>query len=411
MATTFDYALSTEGTRLERSVLRELLHYAVDPEIISLAGGLPAGECLPLQGLRECLDTVLTRDGFRALQYSPQHPPLRARIAELMEARGVSCTPEQVFITNGNQQGLAILSRLFLDPGDPAVIEEVTFTGIQQVTVGRGAEVRTVPTDLDLGVDVDAVEAAFRREPRPRLLVLVTDFHNPLGVSIAAESRERLARLAAEHRVPLVEDDPYGSLRFTGDPLPPVKAYDDEGMVFYLGSFSKMLAPALRLGWMVAPVELMPRITTLRESLDLESTTLYQRAVAEFLGQGRVEGHLAALRTTHGARCDAMLEALGEHLSGVARWSRPEGGMFVWVELPADLDATELFQAAIAKKVAYVPGGFFSVRGGKRNTMRLNFSNVDPEAIREGVARLAGVVREALAPHPVPPHPPGGNSR
>jgi 2-aminoadipate transaminase len=396
MATTFEYALSTEGTNLERSVLRELLRFAVDPEIISLAGGLPAGECLPLEGLRACLDTVLTRDGARALQYSPQHPPLRARIAELMEARGVPCTPEQVFITNGNQQGLAILSRLFLDPGDPAVIEEITFTGIQQVTVGRGAEVRTVPTDLTAGVDVDAVEAAFRREPRPRLLVLVTDFHNPLGVSIAAENRERLTRLAAEHRVPLVEDDPYGALRFAGEALPPIKAYDEEGMVFYLGSFSKMLAPGLRLGWMVAPVELMPRITTLRESIDLESSTFVQRAVAEYLTQGRVEGHLAVLRTTHGKRCAAMLEALDEHLAGIARWSRPEGGMFVWVELPAELDTTELFQAAIAQKVAYVPGGFFSVHGGKRNTMRLNFSNVTAEAIREGVARLAGVVRETL---------------
>jgi 2-aminoadipate transaminase len=394
---TREYLLSTEGANLERSVLRELLRFAVDPEIISLAGGLPASERLPLQGLRECLDTVLARDGSRALQYSPQHLPLKAHIAELMRSRGVSCTPEQVFITNGNQQGLSILSRLFVDRGDPAVIEEVTFTGIQQVTVGRGAEVRTVPTDLASGVDVDAVEAAFRREPQPRLLVLVTDFHNPLGVSVAAESRERLARLAAEHAVPLVEDDPYGALRFAGEPLPPIKAYDEEGMVFYLGSFSKTLAPALRLGWMVAPGELMTRITTLRESLDLESTTLYQRAVAEFLGQGRLEAHLTALRETHGKRCAAMLQALEEHLSGLARWSRPEGGMFVWVELPAELDATELFQAAVARKVAYVPGGFFSVHGGARNTMRLNFSNVTPEAIREGVARVAGVVRNAMS--------------
>ncbi|MCG6955472.1 MAG: PLP-dependent aminotransferase family protein [Gemmatimonadetes bacterium] len=394
MATTFEHALSTEGTKLERSVLRELLRFTVDPEIISLAGGLPASERLPLEGLRTCLNAVLTRDGSRALQYSPQHVPLRARIAELMESRGVACTPEQVFITNGNQQGLTILSRLFLDPGAPAVIEEVTFTGIQQVTLGRGAEVRTVPTDLVTGVDVDAVEEAFRREPRPRLLVLVTDFHNPLGVSIAAESRERLARLAAEHRVPLVEDDPYGPLRFAGDPRPPIKAYDDEGMVFYLGSFSKMLAPGLRLGWMVAPEELMPRITTLRESIDLESSTLVQRAVAEFLGQGRLEGHLAALRETHGARCATMLRSLEEHLTGGAQWSRPEGGVFVWVELRPGLDATELFRSAIAKKVAYVPGGFFSVHGATRNAMRLNFSNVTPEAIREGVARVAEVVRE-----------------
>jgi 2-aminoadipate transaminase len=388
--------LSREGTNLQRSVMRELLRFAVDPEIISLAGGLPASEYLPLDGLRECLDLVLARDGPRALQYSPQHLPLRAWIAEYMGSRGVSCTPEEVFITNGNQHGLAILSRLFLDPGAPAVIEEVTFTGVHQITVGRDAAVRTVPTDLDSGVDVEAFEKALGREPRPRLAVLITDFHNPLGVSVAAENRGRLAEMAAGYGVPLVEDDPYAPLRFGGDALPPIKAHDEAGMVFYLGSFSKMLAPALRLGWMVAPAELIPRITTLRESFDLESSTLIQRAVAEYLGRGLLPDHLTAISGAHGARCSAMLEALDQHLSGMARWSRPQGGVFVWVSLPEELDTTEMFHLAIRKKVAYIPGGVFSVDGSTRNAVRLNFSNVKPDAIREGVARLSEVAREAL---------------
>ncbi len=404
MDTSVNYALSTEGANLQRSAMRELLRFAVDPEIISLAGGLPASERLPLDELRECMDAVLRRDGARALQYSPQHAELKAHIAGLMRGRGVSCEPEQVFITNGNQHGLAILSRLFLDRGDAAVIEQVTFTGIHQSTVGRGAAVRTVPTDLRLGVDVDAVEAALRQSPRPRLLVLITDFHNPLGVSIAAESRERLARLAAQYRVPLVEDDPYAPLRFAGDPIPPIKAHDEDGMVFYLGSFSKMLAPALRLGWIVAPLDLIPRITTLRESFDLESSTLYQRTVAEFLRRGNLEDHLKNLSRTHGERCAAMLQALDEHLSGIAQWSRPRGGVFVWLRLPPGLDATELFHSAIRRKVAYIPGGVFSVDGRTRNTMRLNFSNVKPEAIREGVTRLADVIREAAGdPASTPP--------
>jgi len=388
--------LSREGTNLQRSVMRDLLKFAVDPNILSLAGGLPASELLPLESLRECLDGVLTRDGPRALQYSPQHPELKGWIAEHMGTRGVKCSPDEVFITNGNQHGLAILSRLFLDPGQPAVIEEVTFTGIQQVTVGRDAAIRTVPTDLEDGVEMDALEAALSRSPKPRLAVLITDFHNPLGVSVAPDKRPVLAEMAARYGVPLVEDDPYAPLRFSGEAIPPIKAYDREGWVFYLGSFSKMLAPALRLGWMVAPTSLMPRITTIRESFDLESSTLYQRAVAEFMSRGLLEPHLERITDVHGARRDVMIQTLEEELSGIARWSRPDGGVFVWASLPEQLDTAKMFHRAIEEKVAYIPGGVFSVDGSTRNAVRLNFSNVKPDAIREGVRRLSGVIREAL---------------
>jgi 2-aminoadipate transaminase len=376
--------------------MRELLRFAVDPNVISLAGGLPASEHLPLEGLRESIDRVLTRDGPRALQYSPQLLELRAWIAEYMGSRGVRCTAEEVFITNGNQHGLAILSRLFMDPGDPTVIEEVTFTGIHQVTLGRDSAVRALPTDLDFGVEVEAFEEALKAAPAARFSVLITDFHNPLGVSVAEEKRGQLAELAARYQVPLIEDDPYAPLRFRGDDIPPIKAHDEAGMVFYLGSFSKMLAPALRLGWIVAPAELMQRITTLRESFDLESSTLYQRAVTDFLNRGMLEPHLEAISATHGERCDTMLGALDEHLSGVARWSKPDGGVFVWVSLPDHIDTTEMFHKAIEEKVAYIPGGVFSVDGSTKNALRLNFSNVTPETIREGVARLAGVVQSAL---------------
>lgn len=373
-----------------------MLRFAVDPNVISLAGGLPASEFLPRDQLQECLNAVLARDGARALQYSPQYLELRAWIAEYMSTRGVACTPDEVFITNGNQHGLAILSRLFLDPGQPAVIEEVTFTGVHQITVGRDAAVRTVPTDLETGVDVEAMEAAFRESPRPRLAVLITDFHNPLGVSVAKEKRVRLAELAAEYRVPLIEDDPYAPLRFRGAAVPPIKAYDEAGMVYYLGSFSKMLAPALRLGWLVAPANLMQRITTIRESFDLESSTLYQRAVAEFMCRGMLEPHLERITGAHRQRCDTMLAALQEQLAGNARWSKPNGGVFVWVSLPEKLDTTEMFQAAIERQVAYIPGGVFSVDGRTKNAVRLNFSNVKPDMICEGVRRLSEVIRVAL---------------
>ncbi|MEZ4771191.1 MAG: PLP-dependent aminotransferase family protein [Caldilineales bacterium] len=390
-----DMALSAETSTLKRSVMRELLKLAARPDVISLAGGLPASDLLPQAELSECVEAVLRRDGARALQYSPMDEALRRWICESMRARGVACQPEQVHITNGAQQGLAILSRLFLDPGQPAVIEAVTFTGIQQVTAGRGAAVRTVPTDLSTGLDVAALEEAFRREPRPRLAVVIPDFHNPLGVSLTVEKRRRVAELAARYRVPVVEDDPYSALRFAGEPRPPVKAFDEAGAVLYVGSFSKMLAPALRLGWIVAPAALAAQITVLRESIDLESSTLIQRAVSLFVERGLMDGHLARFNAANRCRRDLLFDELDHYLGAAATWTQPEGGLFVWLTLAGDIDTWEMLDRAIAAGVAYVPGAAFAVDGGFRNTLRLNFSNVQPELIPVAVERLARVIGRA----------------
>jgi 2-aminoadipate transaminase len=388
-------ALSAEVSQLKRSVMRELLAVAVDPDILSMAGGLPAADLLPLEAMRRALAGVLERDGPRALQYSPMNVGLQRWIAEYMGRRGVACRPEQVFITNGAQHGLAILSRLLLDPGTPAVIEAVTFTGVQQVTAGRGAEVRCVPTDLDTGVEVEALEAAFQQAPPPRLAVLIPDFHNPLGVSISLEKRRAVADLVARYGVPLIEDDPYSPLRFDGEQLPPIKSFDQAGLVFYLGSFSKIIAPALRMGWLIAPQELIPRITVVRESMDLETSTLLQRAVADFLLAGELEGHLTRMAQAHRERSQAMMQALEAGLGELASWTRPQGGLFVWVTLPPQVDAWELYPRALEHKVAYIPGRAFSVEGGHRNTLRLNFSNLRPAQIHEAVGRLAQVIRAA----------------
>jgi 2-aminoadipate transaminase len=390
------YRLSRSSSGLKRSVMRDLLSLAVSPDVISFAGGLPAADCLPLDQFRACADDVLRRDGARALQYSPPLQSLRDWLAASMRSRGVECTADSIFITSGAQQGLAILARLFLDPGDAAVIEEVTFTGVRQVVDAQSASIVTIPTDLATGADVDALEAAFKRNPKPRLAILITDFHNPLGVSLSAQKREQVAVLAAKHAVPIVEDDPYSALRYAGASLPPIKAFDSAGAIIYVGSFSKMLAPAVRLGWLVAPAALMPAITVLRESFDLESSSLMQRAVFEFLSRGYLEPHLARLNAVNRERQAAMLAALREHLGGIAHWTQPEGGLFVWVTLPGGVDAWATFEAAVARQVAYIPGAAFAVNGGRRNTLRLNYSNVKPEKIEEGVRRLAEVVREQV---------------
>jgi 2-aminoadipate transaminase len=395
LANQLDYRFSERSSFLQRSVMRDLLKHAVDPEIISLAGGLPASECLPTAHFATCLDYVLERDGASALQYSPQYMPLREWIAGYMNERGVRCSAANIFITNGNQQGLTILSRLFLDIGDHAVIEDAVFTGIQQGTKGVGAQVVTIPTDLETGADMDALEAALQHHDI-RLIVLIPDFHNPLGVSMSEEKRRQAASLAAEYRVPLVEDDAYSRLRFTGDLLAPIRAYDESGYVFYMGSFSKMLAPGLRLGWMVVPEMLLPKVTVIRESLDLETSTLYQRAVSEFLHRGLLDEHLRQLNATHQERAHALSAALDQHFADIATWTVPEGGLFAWMELPPQINTWETLQPAIEQGVVYVPGGAFAVNGGMNHTMRLNFSNVRPRLFEEGIARLARVIHSYL---------------
>lgn len=389
-----NYTLSQTTAPLKRSVMRDLLALAVNPQIISFAGGLPASELLPIQEYATCLQTTLQKHGARALQYSPQYPPLREWIAQHMQQRGVTCTPDQIFITNGAQQGLTILSQLFLDPRQPAVTEEIVFTGISQITQGRGAKMLTVPTDLSAGLDISALENAFARGPR--LAVVIPNFHNPLGVSLPRDSRKQIAQLAARYHVPVIEDDPYATLRFEGEALPPVKAFDEDGWVFHLGSFSKMLAPGVRLGWIVTPAELLPRITVIREALDLETPTLTQRAVAEYLLNGHLETHLEDLRRVNRERCTALLNALQTHLGSLAQWTQPTGGLFVWLVLPPEVDAWEMFPKAVENKVAYIPGTAFAIYGGHRNTLRLNFSNVSPARIDEGVARLAEVIKQTL---------------
>ncbi len=384
--------LSREMSYLKRSVMRELLSMATPPDTLSLAGGLPASEYLPTAEYQQCVNTVIEREGSRVMQYSPSFAPLREWIAGSMARRGVRCTADQVFITNGAQQGLAILSRLLLDAGEPAVIDEVTFTGIQQITAGRGAEIRTVHTAITSGIDLDSLQAAFAQTPRPRFAVLIPDFHNPLGVSLSAAERQQIAALAARYNVPVIEDDPYSALRFKGEPLAPISAYDEAGLVFYVGTFSKMIAPAMRVGWIVAPQDLIPRITVVRESFDLESSILTQKAIYEFLSRGLLEKHLSTFNAANQQRMNALSAALSYHLGDIATWTQPDGGLFMWLMLHADIDTSEMFKRAVENKVVYVPGAAFAVNGDHQNAMRLNFSNTAPEKLNEAVSRLAEVV-------------------
>ncbi len=378
---------------MSRSVLRQMIAITARPGILSFAGGLPDPALFPAADYAAALQSVLTADP-KALQYGPPLHSLKIHIVELMAERGVHCTPEQVFLTTGAQQGLDILSRLFLNPGGDVLLEEIVYPGIQQTIAPYRPHILPIPTDLETGIDVDVVEHYLADGARPAFLYIIPDAHNPLGVSVSPDKRQRLVALARAYGLPIIEDDPYGFLHYDAHIEPPLRALDDE-WVFYLGSFSKILAPALRLGWMIAPEALISKLTVIKEAGDLESSALTQRAVAAYLDAGLLPAHLERLRDEYGRRRDAMLQALYHHFPAEARWTVPSGGMFVWVELAEGVDTAVLLETAVHEaQVAFIPGAAFTVPGHSApNCLRLNFSNCTPDRIEEGIARLADVIK------------------
>jgi 2-aminoadipate transaminase len=379
------------------SALQTMLTLSARPDVLSLGLGLPAPELFPASGLAASSARVLGGDAV-ALQYAPPIAALKRQIVELMARRGVHCREEQVFLTVGGQQGMSLLVRLLLDPGGTVMLERLCYTGMRQAIEPYRPRVLSVPTDPDTGIDVDAVEAHLAAGARPAFLYVVTDGNNPLSVSVSAEKRRRLVELAAEYGMPIVEDDAYGYFQYGDDPLPPLRALDDR-WVLYVGTFSKIFAPALRAGWLVVPEELVPRLGIVKEASDINTTTFTHRAIADYIRCRLLPSHLDLLRREYGARRDAMLSALAEHFPASARWRVPGAGVFVWVELPESVDTGALLQLAVeTERVAFLPGHAFAAPGDDfgRNCMRLNFSHGSPERVREGIARLGRVLRSVL---------------
>jgi 2-aminoadipate transaminase len=379
--------------QIRRSALQELLTEASRPEILSLALGLPAAELFPSEDFAHASLHVLATDS-RALQYGPPSQSLKRWIVSLMKQRGVTCRESQVFLTTGAQQGLSLLTRLLLDPGGTILTEELVYPGFQQAVQPFQPIKLTVPTDLETGMDVDAVDDLLSNGVRPALIYTVTDGHNPLGVSMSPAKRRRLTDLASYYGVPIIEDDPYGFLSYAGTPSPALRSYNDQS-VFYVGSFSKIFAPAVRVGWLIVPEELIPNLAILKESSDIDSATFSQRALAAYMDTGLLDQHLPKLCRTYRARRDAMLLALDRYFPREARWHCPNSGVFIWVELPGQVDSTELCKFAMSReRVAFVPGrAFCMVDSSRANaSMRLNFSHSSPEKIEEGIARLASAL-------------------
>jgi 2-aminoadipate transaminase len=381
---------------LQPSALQEMLSAATKPDVVSFALGLPAPELFPSASLAEAAAHVLSADP-QTLQYNPPFSPLKTHVVKLMTLRGVKCTEKQIFLTAGAQQGLNLITRLLLDPGGGVLMEQLAYPGFQQVIEPYLPEKFLVPTDPRTGMDVDAVEKLLSQGIRPAFIYAIADGHNPMAVSLSPEKRAQLASLARLYRIPIVEDDPYGFLYYSEKSLPPLRAFDED-WVFYLGSFSKILAPSLRAGWVVAPEELLPKLATVKEATDINAAPFSHRVIAAYLDICDIEQRLAMLRGEYDKRRRLMLDVLRAQFPAPARWQEPSTGIFVWVELDDDVNTGDMLGEALQKeRVAFIPGNAFSVNGKQgKNCMRLNFSNVSPSLIEDGIARLARVVNRRI---------------
>jgi 2-aminoadipate transaminase len=386
-------------SQMRRSAVRELLKLTAQPGMISFAGGLPAPELFPVDRIRQATATVLASKGQQALQYSETEgiAELRDWIAARFSGPRLQFTRANVMIVSGGQQALDLIGRVLLDPGDQVLVENPTYLAALSAWRPLGVEFMPVPAD-EHGLRVDALQPLLRQ--RPKLVYTVPNFQNPRGTTLTLDRRARLVELLSQYDVVLVEDNPYGDLRYEGEPLPDILELDARsgpsgtlaGNLIYVGTFSKVLVPGLRVGWVIAAGEVIDKLVQAKQAADLCSSALTQYVVHELVAKGVLEEQIPRLRKAYRERRDAMLAALAKYFPMGTVWTRPAGGMFLMVTLPESLCASAVLEKAIQRKVAFVPGDDFYVDGSGRNTMRLNFSRCAPDDIQEGVKRIGQVL-------------------
>lgn len=391
-----NYQFATRMQNVSGSVIREILKLTQQPDIISFAGGLPSPDSFPNEELAEIAREVIKGKGSSVLQYGTTEgfDSLRGFVADWVKRRGIEAGPENVLITSGSQQGIDLLAKAFLNPGDAVVVESPTYLAALQIFRTYQASFEVVPTDRHGVIPERAAEVLSRTNAK--LFYLVPTFQNPTGVTLSGDRRQEVVRLAEETGTVLIEDDPYGELRYTGEELPAMKSYDRDGHVVYLGSFSKIISPGLRLGFAVAPTEIHQKMTIGKQATDVHSSNLSQAIVYEYCRRGLLPEHIQKIRKEYGAKREAMLAALKANLPPEATWTEPDGGLFLWVTLPDGCSSVELLKEAVQRKVAFIPGESFFAEGGGVNTMRLNFSHASFQDIEVGISRLGAVIKEFL---------------
>lgn len=377
------------------SIIREILKFSSKPGIISFAGGLPAPELFPLEQIKQCACDVLDKYGPAAVQYSLSRGiiPLRELLAERATAAGEPSTVDNYLITAGSQQGLDLLGRAFLDPGDYVLTENPTYLGALQAFNYYRARYAAVPMDHD-GMIIDEVRGRIE-EHKPKFIYTISNFQNPTGITMTLERRQALIELAAEYQIPIVDDNPYGAIRFAGEGQPSMKSLAPE-MVVSLQTFSKTCAPGLRIAWMNAPDEIIAVFEKVKQGTDLHTNTFCQYIMYEFVRSGKLENHIEIIKADYLRKRQVMISAMTEHFPDGITWTEPEGGLFLWVELPEHISAKDLLPKAVELKVAYVYGQPFFPHGEGENTMRLNFSNASHEDIKVGIERLGKLLKENM---------------
>jgi 2-aminoadipate transaminase len=394
--------LFAERTRVMRSsAMRDLMEITARPEVISLAGGLPDTSTFPPESFAAQMTKIAQESSAEALQYGPTEGFERTKdcIREVMAAEGMDPDPDDVIVTTGGQQAIDLITKTLVDPGDPVICEAPTYPGAVPVFSSYQADTFQVEMDSD-GMRIDELESLLDRLAadgrRPKFIYSVPSFQNPAGVTLSAERRRRLVEIAREREVLVIEDNPYGLLRYEGEATEPLYKLDGGDYVLYLGTFSKILSPGIRLGWLCAPPPVMEKVVLGKQAADLCTSTLTQYFVGEYFAEGRWRDYIDALIEIYRARRDAMLEALERHFPQQATWTHPEGGLFVWATLPGYIDTTDLLAKALREDVAFVPGAAAYVDGRGASSMRLNFSGSGEDEIREGVERIGHVVAEQV---------------
>ena len=379
---------------VHKSFIREILKVTEDSNIISFAGGLPNPKSFPVEEIKEAVSEILSQNGDEILQYSTTegYLPLREYIAERYSKNGLKVSADEILITNGSQQGIDLISKVFLNKGDNVLVESPTYLAAIQSFGLFEPQFKTVPL-LEDGADLDALQKILD-ENKIKLFYSVTNFQNPTGITYSQEKREKLAEILKGSDTVFVEDNPYGEIRFLGKDILPVKAYLDNSVLF--GSFSKIVSPGMRLGWVVANEEIMEKIIIAKQASDLHSNYFTQRVVCKYLMDNEIDEHIKKIKEMYRNQRNMMVSMIEKYFPENVKYTKPEGGMFLWVTLPEGLSSMDLFELAINENVAFVPGQAFYVDGSGNNSLRLNFSNSNAEQIEEGIKRLGNAINELM---------------
>jgi 2-aminoadipate transaminase len=379
------------------SETREILKVTERPEVISFAGGLPAPELFPVEALKNACNAVLNEEGAASLQYSTTEGfiPLRVAISQRMKVIGIDSTIENVLITSGSQQAIDLTGRIFINEGDTIICESPTYLAAINAFKSYNPKFVEVAMDDD-GMDMDQLEKTLQEHPNTKFIYTIPDFQNPTGRTLKLERRKRIIELANQYDVLIVEDNPYGAIRFAGEALPPVKYFDTEGRVIYISTFSKIFTPGLRLGWICADESFIEKYVAFKQTADLHTDSFAQRITAKYLELYDIDEHINKIKAVYKERCTVMLSCIEEFFPKNLSYSKPEGGLFIWVEFPESVDSRELFAECLANNVAFVPGTPFFPNGTKNNALRLNYSNMPKEKIRQGMKRMGEVLHREL---------------